>query len=295
MTGIVVGVDGSATGDRALDWALHEAIRRDSELTVAHVWDVSDVPAFAMSAAIAEGVDEAAHQLVQQSLDRAYARDPQLKAVTVHTVVVEDRPAKALVRLAKDAPLLVVGSHGASGVKAAVLGSVSSACIHHATSPVAVIPGAGPVADSSEVHRVIAGCDGSPASMAALHWAASAARSRGWPLVVVYAWQIPFVPSPVGFAPYVPPIDAFEDSAKEVLSDAVKRAGLAEDVEQVTVHGTAVRTLLDLARPSDLLVIGSRGHGGFLGLLLGSVSSQVVNHATCPTVVVHAGEELLAS
>lgn len=139
--------------------------------------------------------------------------------------------------------------------------------------------------------RIVVGVDGSPASQAALRWAAGEADLRGCELDVVHAW------SPIVFAPVtgmVPtPTLAPEDlerEAIELLRHALADAGSPRSARAVTASGGVVEVLLSHAKGADLLVVGSRGRGGFTGLLLGSVSQQVAHHAPCPVVIVRDPE-----
>lgn len=135
--------------------------------------------------------------------------------------------------------------------------------------------------------RVIVGVDGSEGSRAALRWAAEEAACWGVPLVAVWAWEF----SPLIVATDAPTgIGALSEKVAARLREVLV-AELGEDradrVETLVVEDAPVRALLDAARPGDLLVVGSRGLGGFKGLVLGSVSQQVVHHAPCPVTVVH--------
>jgi len=148
----------------------------------------------------------------------------------------------------------------------------------------------------NEVRPIVVGVDGSEDSIRAARWAVDEARLRGRPveLVHAYTWPVPMVP----LAP--PPVDWTETSLRQaaealladvlakVRADAGREAEAAEDVSvTVSAHaGPAPYTLLDQARRADMVVVGHRGHGGFAGLLLGSVSQQLINHAPCPVVVV---------
>jgi nucleotide-binding universal stress UspA family protein len=134
---------------------------------------------------------------------------------------------------------------------------------------------------------VAVGVDGSEGSMRALRWAAEEARVRQATLRAVTGWTYMDQPGG-GFDPQFG-----EDDARRVLDQAIDQLGdLTEGVviDRVTVCDLPARALLDQARDADLVVVGSRGLGGFRGLLLGSVSSQVVHHAPCPVVIV-PGEE----
>lgn len=138
--------------------------------------------------------------------------------------------------------------------------------------------------------RVVVGVDGSTSSKEALRWALKEARLRGASLRAVYAWKMPIYVAN-GFAPVVVPDPAeLRRTARERLDAIVYEVtGGATDVpiEQKAVEGTAAEVLVDESDGADLLVVGSRGHGGFAGLLLGSVSQQCATHAPCPVVIVH--------
>jgi nucleotide-binding universal stress UspA family protein len=130
--------------------------------------------------------------------------------------------------------------------------------------------------------RIVVGVDGSPASLDALRWAVRQARLTGAALEAVTAWAYP---TTYGF-PVIANVD-WEHGARTVLDKAIAEAGCADvAITQRVLEGHPARVLADAAAGADLLVVGSRGHGGFTGLLLGSVSEYVVTHAPCPAVVV---------
>lgn len=144
---------------------------------------------------------------------------------------------------------------------------------------------------STEVRRIVVGVDGSETSRHALRWAADEAKSRGSQLHVVHAWEVPApaVPVGVGAGRRTAQAEGQHDEASKLVADVV-RDELGEappgDVRTSIGRGPAARVLLDTARDADLLVVGSRGLGGFRGLLLGSVSSKMAAHAPCPVVIV---------
>ena len=137
------------------------------------------------------------------------------------------------------------------------------------------------------VARIVVGVDGSPGSLAALEWAVDEARRRQARLDVVHVWDVPML-AYSAITPVVTGIDEgeLESAAREVLDKLV--AGLPHDVtvEPILARGTAASVLLETARGADLVVVGSRGHGGFVGLLLGSVSAALAHHSPCPVVIV---------
>lgn len=136
---IVVGVDGSEPSKRALRWALRQAQLTGASVEAIHAWDV---PLYAGVAPVIDTVGEgealvkAGEQILAESIAEVAGEQP---AVPIRTRVLQGNPAAALLRAAKDAELLVVGSRGHGGFVGALLGSVSQYCVHHATCPVVVI------------------------------------------------------------------------------------------------------------------------------------------------------------
>ena len=138
------------------------------------------------------------------------------------------------------------------------------------------------------MQRIVVGVDGSPPSVEALRWAVGEAAVHGAELVAVAAWEFPFVPSGPGAGFYVGP------TAEDLTADAVAQLDAALDqvdtagvtVSRLTEYGSPSQVLLEQSESADLLVVGARGHGGFTGLLIGSVSQQCATHAKVPTVVV---------
>ena len=134
--------------------------------------------------------------------------------------------------------------------------------------------------------RIVVGVDGSAPSAQALRWAVALAKLTGQEVHAVSAW-IP--PTAYGWGPIIDDTD-WEENARVVLAGAVKETLDDADsalVRQEAVHGHPAQVLLDAAEGADMLVVGNRGHGGFAGLLLGSVSRHVSAHAACPVLVVH--------
>lgn len=140
--------------------------------------------------------------------------------------------------------------------------------------------------------KIVVGVDTSDAARRALQWALEEAKLRGATLEAVHVWQLPvFAATPLGSFP----VDTgdFEADAQKVfdeLLDAVEEQAPGVDVERTFVAGHPASKLVELAADADLLVVGTRGHGGFAGLLLGSTSQQVTHHAPCPVVIVPGDE-----
>lgn len=140
--------------------------------------------------------------------------------------------------------------------------------------------------------RIVVGVDPSKDALRALRWAVDEAEIRGATLELVHAFPTPdlmALPAVVS----LPDPDELRRAAEDVLDEALDSAGGTRDVEVVkrVIAGNAASALCEAAEGADLLVVGARGLGGFRGLLLGSVSHQVVSHSPCPVVVVGPGSE----
>ena len=139
---------------------------------------------------------------------------------------------------------------------------------------------------------VVVGHDGSKCAQEALLWAGRLARRADVELHVVRAWSMTTAPQPSTWEPgYVPPLTDWEQAVRDELEAHVAAAGLdpAARVTCHVVHRAPVQAMLGAAEGANLLVVGARGRGGFAGLLLGSVSDQLVHHAPCPVTVIRAG------
>ncbi len=133
---------------------------------------------------------------------------------------------------------------------------------------------------------VLVGMDGSQQSRQAMRWAAHLARTFGAPLTVVTGWEFP---TALGYGAPVTDWDP-EDDMRRVQAEAIVEVFGDEppgDLGRVLQPGGAARVLIEASEDALMLVVGSRGHGGFTGLLLGSVSAAVAEHASCPVLIVH--------
>lgn len=135
--------------------------------------------------------------------------------------------------------------------------------------------------------RIVVGVDGSENSRLALHWALAEARAHDASVEVVHCWHFPYVADPAGMVAY--PSAALQESAEALVRDTLQAVG--DETEGIAIttrveQAPGPETLIGRSRDADLVVIGRRGHGGFLSLVLGSVAQQVVSHAHCPVVVV---------
>ena len=133
------------------------------------------------------------------------------------------------------------------------------------------------------MERIVVGIDGSDGSRRALEWAIDESRLRQSTLLVVHAWQAPFGPT---WGTLGEDTERYEANAQRLLDDTVADAVTDIPIDKLLVNGSAASAIVEASRDATLVVIGSRGRGGFAGLLLGSVSQQVAQHAECPVVLV---------
>lgn len=281
---VVVGIDGSSHARRAADWAADEAARRHAPLRLVYAYSLP-IAGYAGYSMAPDNLGrmlrvEGATLLARVSRE-IVARHPDLD---VSTRLFQGDPVVALRRESEHARLTVVGSRGQGRVSGALLGSVAMAITGHCTAPVAVIPaeGNGGTADGP----VVVGVDGSATSDAAIGFAFDEAAIRHTPLVAVLAWNDPRATLPdLSVEQYA----KLEENARRPLVDALVPWGDKYPdvvVEIQVVRARPTQTLLTFARFAQLLVVGSRGRGGFTGMLLGSTSHAVITHALCPVIVV---------
>ncbi|KKC03844.1 universal stress protein [Mycobacterium nebraskense] len=283
--GVLVCVDGSAVSDAAVAWGTREAIMRDLPITLMHAvppvvvgWPVgqlyADMPEWQHDSA--QHVIDQARKTLSTSLGES--RPPEIHTETVYSAIVP-----ALIEASKNAWVVVAGSQGLGAVGRLLLGSVTTGLVHYAHCPVAVIHSdEGATPDSSA--PVVLGIDGSPASEAATALAFDEASRRGVGLVALHVW------SDVGVFPILG-MDWHdrEKEAQEVLAERL--AGWQERYPDVHVERKLFcdkpsEWLLKESEHAQLVVVGSRGRGGFPGMLLGSVSSAVAQSARVPVLVV---------
>ena len=139
---------------------------------------------------------------------------------------------------------------------------------------------------------IVVGHDGSKCAQEALRWAAALAGRAGLDLHVVRAWGMMTAPKPSTWEPgFVPPLADYEQAVHDELTAHVRAAALDPTVRVTchVVHKSPAEGLMRAAEGADLMVLGARGRGGFAGLLLGSVSDQLMHHAPCPVTVVRTG------
>jgi nucleotide-binding universal stress UspA family protein len=283
--GVVVGVDGSESSLEAVRLAAREAALRHSPLHVVHafVWALMNVPLGPHPLGPPDGgLRNEAERLVKAALEEAETAAP---GVPVTSEIIDAAAAPVLVAQAQDARMVVVGNRGLGGFSGLIMGSVAVQLTSHAACPVVVVRG-----EARSGTFIAVGVDGSEVSNHAVAFAFEEASLRGVPLAVVHAWHFPVSTGPGDMLPLV--YDQEELAADEERFATEATAGWSErypDVEVIRrIHrGHPAKALVEESDRAELVVVGSRGRGGFTGLLLGSVSQAVLHHSHCPVAIVH--------
>jgi len=269
---VVVGVDGSGAGQAALRWAVDESRRRRAPLCVVHATDIRHSEPFVRANPVFVGEERrAAEEVLAAAVGHVRACAPELD---VRPVIGDHAPAVALLRYAESAALVVVGSRGRGGFAGLLLGSTSLHVAMHAPGPVVVVRPTTPArSPGPSVGRIVVGIDGSPQSTCAIRFAVERADDCGLGLTVVRVRQSQRT-------------RRHDRALPADCLDPCRRRHPDVDVEEKTVVGNVGSALVDESAGAQLLVVGSRGRGGFSGLLLGSVSHACLHHAHCPVAVV---------
>jgi nucleotide-binding universal stress UspA family protein len=189
----------------------------------------------------------------------------------------------------RHARMLVLGRSGAGGFTGMPVGATAATVASHAHSPVAIIRGREDTSMVPDSGPVVAGIDGSANSEPALGVAFEEASLRGVPLVAVHAWNDVTYEDTHGTARIPTQPETLEEGEQRLLAERL--AGWREKYPDVEIRPLLVRdrprhTLLKASETAQLVVVGSHGRGGFTGMLLGSTSQALVQHAQCPVLVV---------
>ncbi|MDH6280998.1 universal stress protein [Prescottella agglutinans] len=282
---VIVGVDGSEAAEAAVRWAAQMCADRNLSLRIIHALNFSPYTYGAPYLDVA-GIYDWMEDEGKEILSRAAAVAREVSAdLDISTEISTMGGARWLVSLSEDSRALVLGASGSGS--AGGIGSTAVNAASHGVCPVVVVhqrdgqvPQEGPV---------VVGIDGSPTSERATGVAFEEAAQRGVPLVAIHAWSDTPHGTLAGGRSSIRDPRAFEDSEHEVLSERL--AGWCQrypDVEvQRELYIDGPRThLLAWSQKAQLVVVGSRGRGGFRGLLLGSTSNELVQKAQCPVMVV---------
>jgi nucleotide-binding universal stress UspA family protein len=275
---ILVGIDGSSGSEAALRWACNEAALRPATVTALTAWTADGRPRRVYHLVVRadpSGFAEAARTLLDTTITRIQSDFPD---AAVTPVVRRAEPVAALLEMAAQTDMVVVGARGDSAMRRLLVGSTSQGVVQHCPVPV-IVAREVPRPGVPETRPVVVGVDGSATSFAALRWAAGEAAARGVPLRVVHSWG---GLDPLYSDALLSSQEAVLRLARGLLDEAVKLsldgAPEAEIHPVIAPDGPAVSLLRESCH-AQVLVVGSRGGGGFADLALGSVSHQCVLHA----------------
>ncbi|MEN3584225.1 universal stress protein [Streptomyces sp. ZYX-F-203] len=281
---VIAGVDGSPSSLDAVGVAAGEAALRNVPLRLVHALGGPARPGGS------EYRGDGDHEpMVGDTLDRAAAEaEKAAPGVRVERSVVTGGATEALESETRSAALAVVGGRGLNGFSELLLGSTAVHLAAHGHCPLVVVRGrpdpSGPV---------VLAVDGSPAGQAAVEFAFAEAALRKAPLVALHVWNTWNERAYAGpgdpLAAVVADIDRIREAEGDLLEEALTQARAAHpevEVETRLVQARVRNTLIETSREARLMVAGTRGRGGFTGLLLGSVSQALLHHAHCPVAVV---------
>lgn len=286
---VLVGVDGSESALHAVRWAAREALRRNAPLRIVHVCHLAPVrhprqisPPPEYQAALLE---QGRHWLTEATRAARHAAPDGVVTTDLHDGLTSD----VLIAESKTAQLLVLGSRGLGGFASLLIGSVAVAVSAHAHCPVVVTHSSTVDGVPPETGHIVVGLDGSDLSDAAMTFACEAAAARGVSLVAVHTWFDMDVSATWVRLPSTIDWDFLQSEEEREFA---ARVGAWQgkfpnvDIRPLVVRDRPGHALLRHAAGAQLVVVGSRGRGAFIGLGLGSVSQTMLHHAECPVAVV---------
>jgi len=319
---VLVGVDGSTASLHALDWAGAEATARGARLSIVCSYSLPSFAAASLDGGYAalddSAIQEGARAVLTEAKERAGSFD-----LDVTAAIATGDAAGVLVDMSRDVRLVVVGTRGRGGFADRLLGTVSSALPAHAHCPTVVVPlvgarpsiltnrvmatvspdttestkpaaagqgavGVGSLVPVGPIRRIVVGVDGSPAAEVALEAALREAETWGAELFAIAGVPMGTGSGMLAWLPAAIDHEQILADVSEGLDVVVDRALAAHPgitVHRHTLDGSGAELLTEFSTAADLVVVGSRGRGGFAGLLLGSTSQQVLHHSVCPVMV----------
>ncbi|WP_338887295.1 universal stress protein [Rhodococcus sovatensis] len=294
-TRIVVGVDGSASSLEAVRWAAEDAISRRAPLLIATSMFLAKgtyADAMNLGAGVFSHQKSAATAVLVEATETA-RKAAQGRTLTIDTTLRQGPAAHTLMDLSESAAMVVVGSHGRGEFTGGLFGSVSTAIATHARCPVVVVKGSPSADQPLREGPVVVGVDGAATSEPAIRAALEEASLRSVPLVAVHAWSD--LDLSTGYTQGIEFNWAgIEDDEDVALAQSM--AGWQEEYPEVSIRRVLakdrpVRELVKAAETAQLIVVGSRGRGGFTSLLLGSTSRAVLHTVDIPVMIVSGRNE----
>lgn len=291
---ILVGVDGTDASYKAVWWAANYAKHAGLTLQIVCAYSLPSYTAVSFDATYtALGDDAVAHTDAQEILTRAKAIADE-QGVDASTLIVTGDPSSVFVELSRNYNLIVIGNRGKGGLAERLLGTTSSSLPAYAYCPIVVVPFTDDddqlIHLNNDITKVVVGSDESKWGLKALDIAAEFANSWNAQLTVLSA--VPVYGASGGMFAMAPSKEDTDRIIESYLDDLkVRVAPISRKYPNLTIHtevvpGSAVDTLTQASATNDVVVVGSRGRGGFTGLILGSTSQGLIQHATSPVYVV---------
>ncbi|EIE99482.1 universal stress protein [Saccharomonospora glauca] len=285
---IVVGVDDSEAAMRAVRWAALTAAKHHVPLRLVHASGLSDPYLIGFTVPPPEAFKEELRERQRRALRTAEEIATQVGAPTVEARFETDAAIPFLLHASRTARMVVVGSSGRTGLAGLMVGSTTLALVSHGHCPVVSVRRDYPDAVAEDTRPIVVGVDGSPLSVRAIGHAFAEASVRNVDLIAVHTWSdttTALLEERRMFEDWEP-IHEYET---RVLAERL--AGWQEQYPDVHVEREVVKDrprheLLEHSKAAQLVVVGSRGRGGFRGMLLGSTSQALIHHASCPVMVV---------
>lgn len=293
---ILVGVDGSPESLEAAEWAGARAKQSGAQLQVLCAYALPSYTAASMDSGFAVVDNDAIRDSAQTVVDEAIAHLEKLGYQAKGRVDAGD-PTAILVQLSQQVDLIVVGTRGGGGFTDRLLGATSSALPAYSRCPVVVVPRRGADDQFVPVKKIVIGVDGSQRSRKSLRRAISETQVWGAELTAVEA--VPMASS-AGVLAWLPASVDRESILRDVRSELkeICQEEIADSGVKVHSHaldGNAAALLNEFSTAVDLVVVGTRGRGGFAGALMGSTSQSVLAHSACPVLVVPTGDSELGA
>ncbi|MFK0246060.1 universal stress protein [Amycolatopsis azurea] len=290
LTGpIVVGTDGSPGAGAAATWGMQAADRHETSL---ELWHALAIPDYYLGTVpptedLLRKLEHRGDSILREAADAVTRAD----GPAVTTRLCEESAVPALLGASDTARLIVLGSTGHSRFTALFGGSVTTALAGRARCPVVSVRGRSWDLPTAGERPVVVGVDGSRGARAAIAAAFDEACVRGAELIAVHAWEDVSASRSFGDPAGSYGWGSFTESAQRMLTREVAeyRDGYPDvEVRQVVVHDEPRQELLRWSVQAQLVVVGSRGRGGFRGLLLGSTGQSLIHHAACPVLITRA-------
>jgi nucleotide-binding universal stress UspA family protein len=272
--GILVGYDGSPDSERALIWAAREARARKTALTVCQAWG-SGFPVLPDEEAVRKFARRSGERVISEGL--RFARS-LMGPTDVRPMLVPGSATAALCEHSREADIVVTGAKGQGGMAGTLLGSVSEHVAAYAHGSIVVVRGHWRPAAGLGRGAVVVGADGSRGCRAAVDFAFAQAALWEVPLVAVCA--LADAPASLGNA------RVCQDDFEATIGAAETERPQVAAKRSITPGGPR-SALLTASRDAQIVVVGSRGRGGFKGMTLGTVSQAVLQYAPCPVAVIH--------